>query len=781
MKLSQIFNFAKSKRINLDEISSQESLLYKTYNIEGYNPDGLVGKKGLRIYEEMQTDEQIKACLTLKKYARLSTGWEIKPGDEDDKLSIELADFVQHNTKRLKGTFYDALLGILSALAYGYSINEKVLEYIEEGEFRGKIGLKAIKSREPFGYNFQTDKHGNLEGITFESGSLVSGSDLGSADKPFPPERFIIYSYNKEFSNWYGNSDLRACYRSWWSKKIVIKYFNIFLERFGMPTAYMKYPQGLDSKILEELDNILKNLQAKSAFRIPEDITVELLEATRRGEAGYEKAIELYNTMIARGILIPELTGFTSRASGSRSLGETQLDVFIWILEKLGRDIEETIVEEQIFRPLIDINYENVDEEQYPLFKLNSLSEKDTEARSKVVVELVKVGLISPDEEWVRDYLMIPKKAEDDVIPSPDQIKGKPKEKPEEEPEEEKFALEAKYILNRKPNRFERKVNFESFAEKVKATDDMLREALVETFKKQRDKLLRDVERNKVIENKDYSFIAKLQLSEVGKVKSTIQNHMIKAHLDNKIAVLEEMQRAGEKVTVVKKFVMEQGVFEPWHPVPPAEAIKLFEAKVLATIVKQDGGKVLITMVRPKELQYYDSRAFAIAGIERDYVLKEAKIALQNGIKQGSANKKVQEDLREIFNKYITVGEIKDGKLLSPTRLETIVRTNISDAINQGRKAMFNAPETQEFIPYLMFSAVIDSRTTEYCEWMDGRSFKRTDPLLIEPPCHFNCRSILTPITQVEVDREVKAGKGIEVGDINDNPYARAEGFSEEG
>lgn len=759
------------------EISSQESLLFSGFNIGDYNPDGLVAKKGLDIYKKMREDEQVKACLTLKKYARLSTGWEIKPGDEDDKLSVELADFVRLNTKRIKGTFYDTLLGILTALDYGFSISEKVMEYIETGDFKGKIGIKAIKSREPFGYGFKTDPHGNLEGITFSS----AGLGLGAANDPYPPEKFVVFSYNKEFSNWFGKSDLREAYRSWFSKNIIIKFYNIFLERFGSPTVYATYPSSPGKAVLDAVDDVLKNLQAKSSFRIPENIKVDLLEATRKGNAGYESAIELHNTMISRAILVPELLGFSGRKSGSQSLGQTQFDIFVWILEKLGKDIEETIVEEQIVRPLIDLNYSDVHEEQYPIFKLNSLSEENIEARAKIVEAMVKAGVVDPNEEWVREYMLFPKKTEEDKLLVPKPEEPKPKEPAKEEPEvkkEQAFLLIEKYQLNRPPTKFEEKVNFVSFANEWKSTDDLLRDALIDIFTVQRDDLLKSVERYKVIENEDYRFIAKLQLTQVGKVKSTLQNHMVKAHLDSKLEDLEELKRGGVPVTIVNKF--QDVPFQPWDPVPPTEAIEQFNNKVLASIA-ENGEKVLIVMGKTRELKYYDSRAFAIAGVERDYILKEAKLALQTGIKQGLSGKQVQDNLRIIFDKYIPTGEIKDGKLVSPARLETIVRTNISDAVNLGRRAMVEDPLISKFVPYLLVSAIIDSRTTEFCEWLDGKSFRRTDPLLTDPPYHFNCRTVLVPITQIEVDKEVEAGGGIEVSDPADNPIERAKGFAGSG
>lgn len=757
-----------------------------------WSGNSLVGKKGLRIYEKMGKDEQVKASLTFKKYARLSAGWEISPGDPEDSTSVEMTDFIKSNLKSMSGTFYNTLLNILSGMNYGFSISEKVIELIPNGDFKGKIGYKAIKTREPFGYGFKTDIHSNLEAIVFNGG--VIASDSKELNNVLPPERFVIFSYNKEFGNWYGESDLRAAYRSWFSKNIIMKFYNIFLERFGAPTVKATMPAGAGTKVKEAIDELLLNLQTKSGIRIPDGVVIELLEAQRRGDAGYKDAINMHDTAISRAILIPELMGFNTRAAGAQSLGEVQFKNFMLILAKLGMDLQEDVVEEQIIRPIIDLNWDNVSEEQYPVFKLNSLEEDDVVARAKILTDLSKEGFVDPTEEWVREYLLLPAPDKDAIIgkrepvsPNPNEPGPTPAKKPEPAPkgtstpqkpgsqvdgedikdvDKKSFELVEKYELHREPTKFEKKVNFKLFVDKLKATDDMLRNDLIDLFTKQRNALLKDVEKNKVVEEQDYRFIAKMQLKEVGKIKTAIQVNLIKIFLDSKLATYEELARAGVPIEIVKKFAIESvplPPLEPWAPVMPAEAVALFGKKVIAKIVDEDGVKKLLTIAKNQELRFYDSKAFAISGIERDHVLKGAKLALQTGIKQGLASKEIQENLRKIFDVYIPTGEIQKGKLMSPARLETIVRTNVSEAVNMGRSAAMNDPAVARFVPFVQWSSIIDDRVSAYCESMDGRTFKRTDPLLNEPPAHFNA---LLDGALIETKKGRKKIEDIVIGDL---------------
>src|SRR5687768_8636730 len=73
-----------------------------------YNPDDLVGRKGLRIYDEMRRDEQVKACLNLKIAAVVGPGWHIEPTEETDEAQA-LAEEVKADIASLPGTFEECL------------------------------------------------------------------------------------------------------------------------------------------------------------------------------------------------------------------------------------------------------------------------------------------------------------------------------------------------------------------------------------------------------------------------------------------------------------------------------------------------------------------------------------------------------------------------------------------------------------------------------------------------------------------------------------------------
>ena len=87
----------------------------------------------------------------------------------------------------------------------------------------------------------------------------------------------------------------------------------------------------------------------------------------------------------------------------------------------------------------------------------------------------------------------------------------------------------------------------------------------------------------------------------------------------------------------------------------------------------------------------------------------------------------------------------------TPAQIETIVRTLLTRAYNQGRRSFFEDPINEGYVVAYKWSAVLDMRTTPFCRKMHGRIFSIDDPIwrtLGGPPAHFNCRSLLRPVVK---------------------------------
>ncbi|MCE5199051.1 MAG: DUF935 family protein [Armatimonadota bacterium] len=366
-------------------------------SIVPYNPDDLVGKRGYAVYDQMQRDAQVAACFTIKKLAVLSRGWEVHPAS-NSPLDREVADFVRFTLNDMRGCIIDVLYNVLDAMAKGFSVLEINYQIIDRGPHEGRIGLANIKSKDPATFTFEVDEFMNIKGL-LRTGGVAAG------DSALPPEKFVIYSYLPKYESPYGTSDLRAAYKHYWSKDVLTRFLNLYLEKYGSPTAKGSYKRGTPKAAQEELLRVLDKIQQETAIVIPEDVQIELIEAQRGGEAGYLSALEYHDKQIAKAILAQTLMTDEGTRVGSFALAKVHLDVLKMCLKKLKRDLEESVMREQVIRRLVDLNY-NVT--AYPSFSLGPLEDKDLDQLSNAITKLVSGEVIRPNEGWIREYLGLP-------------------------------------------------------------------------------------------------------------------------------------------------------------------------------------------------------------------------------------------------------------------------------------------------------------------------------------------------------------------------------------
>lgn len=140
-------------------------------------------------------------------------------------------------------------------------------------------------------------------------------------------------------------------------------------------------------------------------------------------------------------------------------------------------------------------------------------------------------------------------------------------------------------------------------------------------------------------------------------------------------------------------------------------------------------------------LRWLNDKSFWITGVVGDKVLGDAKGVLIQGMKTGRSNQQMVDDIAAVFEPYIGKAPGVQSEVANPYRLETIIRTNTTDAYNHGRLTEYKAPGVIDGIVAVRYSAILDERTTEVCKFLDGRLFKpaSADVEILSPPNHFNC------------------------------------------
>lgn len=724
---------AKDKTVFLgrfDEIFRSSSSMYRGYAERPYNPDLLSNKRGaFGIYDEMRRDDQIKAVLWMKKFMVLSTGWEISvDNDEFDEIASE----IKKNLLEIDfPNFGDAISNMLTHLDYGFSITEPVFEISDTGE-KLKVKLKSLKTRAPHTFVIHSDDTGEIEKIeqyTNKGFITITHDELKGL-------MLLIHQY--EFGVPYGTSDLQSAYRAWVTKESVIKFWAIYLERFGNPIIVGTVPDVTPQADRDSLISIFENLQAKTGLVVPDGVDIKLLNnIATTGE--FERAVNNCNMMISRSMMIPDLIGIGGAeiSGGSFSLGRKQFEIFFLTISKIRNDLEN-IINRYIIAPLVSYNY-GITGGEIPKWKLNEMDSDDISLYLKLWLDAIRGNIWKPTDEEINHFRKQIKFPIGDIIrPDPvswDTGNGMPDNMPkgkgggadigggsggggdgsggggipadvldptgEEERKEREKERRSEYT-KRTQTSYESKIDFSKIEQTEDKNDLESVKILSPIYRKIKEGLIDVVQNKRLIEGRKIGLIP-----------------------DLKLKYLKDLQIAWRSVL---RSTLDLG----WE----SAAKEVKKPKKMASVQNL-----------PMEFEdTLNERSFFITGIERERILKKSRQIIMSGIEKGETTKEVAHKLGQYFEEYE----------IGASTLETIVKTNTNKVFNMGRRRFFEDPSLDGFVKAYQFSAIIDSRTTPICEKLDREIYAVGDPYIdkITPPLHFNCRSLLVPITEGE-DYEV--------------------------
>jgi SPP1 gp7 family putative phage head morphogenesis protein len=710
-KIIAFFNKQKPTKPFIDiEVATDDEAIYRRYGLTPWFEDELIQAKQLKLYRKMMTDAEIYSCINTLKTIRLSTGWEIQPASDNPK-DVELRDFVDYNLSNLECSFDDDLREIMGALEYGVSINELVWRVEDKGRYKGKIIIGNIKQKNPDKYNVQADDFGNIrpDGII-----NISPYDYG---KKYPVEKFLVYSFNKEFENVWGKSVLRSLYELWMLKQTLIKAWGVYLEKFGMPLTKAKVPFNYfqNYEMIKQIKNVLNQFRMETNIIVPDNVEIEIMKNDNTGGSPFDRAIEAINEQIRRTILGQTLTG--NAGSSSYALGKVHFDILLFYVEQLGKDVAEKVINNQLIKRLIDYNFANVD--YYPKFAFKPLVQDDIVQIIDKYYAGVQNGVLKPipeDENKIRTWLKLPEREINE-----NQNQGNTIEQDGADVNLIGFAEKNKIftgVRRRTFTKYEEKVNFVDIRNIIENQTSILTIDLAKIIEESLEDLYKQVEKKKIIDEKNLKAIDDLNLKYLGDIKSKFYDMLVR--------VYEQSHRIGKQILSQKKKELK------------------FQS-------------IDFRKMTPKEvMDFFKQKSYFMTQVERDNIFKIIKPILFNIIKSGGTIKDFIQQANEKFDYYIKQGEIDEEERYSSSRLETIVRTNVNEALNYGLRMYYEDPELDGFVEAYQYSAIMDDRVRPNHAILDGSVFSASNPVVdkITPPLGYNCRCVLIPVVQGEQWKE---------------------------
>lgn len=437
------FFFGRKANVELEQIATVSRILQETMRmiqadvglVTATGRSGLEESKGLAIFKEMSRDSQIKAALSIKRYAVLAGKWSFEPYDDSDAAK-EQVEFITWNMKEALGDRAMGLEPIMTAFQYGRAVCEKVIKPVTYGKWKGKYALQKIKPKNIGMIEFITDEFGNI--------TSYRCSDVSGNTKEVKPEKVIHYAWEAEFDNPYGTPDLLACYPWFWAKKTLYKYFMIFADKYASPIPVVQVEKALTDTDEKKLDKAAKDYHISNFFKLPKGVKLEMHQNNGTAGTVYIDAIRECDAQITKAILGQTLATNENIKSGTHAQAKVHQQMMDYILAKVQNDIEKYVVQEQIIKPLIDLNFANV--EGYPKFQFQTLDPEHVKQMADALKALTETvddfgnPLVNIREPWIREQIGLPARDEN-AFPWRDELP--PMKQAEMDLEKEKMASQA--------------------------------------------------------------------------------------------------------------------------------------------------------------------------------------------------------------------------------------------------------------------------------------------------------------------------------------------------
>lgn len=278
-----------------------------------YPDDSILLTKGrdYRLYRETLRDDQCASTFSDRRLAVTSKEWEVDAAS-DAPLDQAAADFLREELTRIE---WDRITDrMLFARWYGHAVAECL--YYPDGNL---VRLADIRVRDRARFAYSTD--GGVWLLTHD----------GRWER-MPDRKFWTVSVGADHDD--SPFGLGLAHYAYWPvffKRNGLKFWLVFAEKFGSPTAVGKIPGGKwnDEELKGAVLDALQSFSTDSAIVVPEETTVTLLEAARSGTGTYDQLYDRMNDALAKVIIgqTASSEGTPGRLGGEDLQADVRLDL----------------------------------------------------------------------------------------------------------------------------------------------------------------------------------------------------------------------------------------------------------------------------------------------------------------------------------------------------------------------------------------------------------------------------------------------------------------------
>lgn len=406
----------------------------------------LDGRGKYDAYRRMRaSDPAVRSLEWLFKLPVRSAEWKIDPVSEDP-VDLLVADLLgmQFGLSAGKGspsehlggvghldlTWDESLAQALLCVPYGAMGEELVWD--DEQEWRDRNGdpvdVRPLARLAPRHASTIADievdrKTGKIRRVRQD----VYGTGVRSgAETWIPGEKLAWYVIEKEGSNWYGTSLLRAAYGPWKQKTALMLSAGIGYDRWLAGIPKVRRPAGGTPADARKAQNIGKNLrQHERGYvslegSVEDGWDVEIMTATINDPT---PMLRLYDEQIAKAGL-QQFSSLGTTERGSRAVGEVLADPYYMAVSVLANGIAQSRMR-QPFRRFVDVNFGP--QVRVPTLRVSKIQGRNVAVLARAMADLTSAGMSFTDRDTqndVRDQL--------DLRHLPDEVAAAVAELPED-------------------------------------------------------------------------------------------------------------------------------------------------------------------------------------------------------------------------------------------------------------------------------------------------------------------------------------------------------------
>jgi len=255
-------------------------------------------------YERVRKDDQVKSCMEQRIRAVVSCDWQVMSGDDNDPRAQQAADAL---SKQLTRVGWDRITEkMLWANFYGYAVAEIIWGYLDNLWSFDRIKVRHAR-------RFRYDRNGKLRLLT---ATQPNGETL--PDRKF----WVLKSGGTDDDVTYGEGLADWLYWPVLFKRNGVRFWNIFLDKFSVPTVQATYPRGASDQEIGMALEAIRAIATDSGIVVPEGFVVTAIELAKTG-ADFGAVCQFMNAAITKIILSQTMT----TDSGAAGLGSNQANV----------------------------------------------------------------------------------------------------------------------------------------------------------------------------------------------------------------------------------------------------------------------------------------------------------------------------------------------------------------------------------------------------------------------------------------------------------------------